>query len=136
MRYDTGTIDLPIGPDGGSEIKLKVACVEGGKPSRTDYVVVRRSELLTLVRCFPRTGRQHQIRVHLAALGHPILCDRLYGDPSPVTAGMLAGAAAGADRVILDRLALHAERLTITHPVTGERMTFEAPLPACLSTLL
>lgn len=136
IRDDSGTIDLPIGPDPDSEIKLKVACVADGKPSRTDYEVVRRTELLTLVRCRPRTGRQHQIRVHLAALGHPILCDRLYGDPTPVTAGMLDRAATDGTRVLLDRQALHAERLTITHPVSGERLTFEAPLPDDLSCLL
>jgi 23S rRNA pseudouridine1911/1915/1917 synthase len=133
---DSGTIDLPIGPDLTSEIKLKVACVADGKPSRTDYEIVRRTNLLSLVRCRPHTGRQHQIRVHLAALGHPILCDRLYGNPTAVTAAMLDPEAPDPGLVVLDRQALHAERLAITHPTTGETMSFESPLPADLAALV
>jgi len=133
---DRGTIDLPIGPDVDADIKLKVACVADGKPSRTDFEIVQRTELLSLVRCHPRTGRQHQLRVHLAAIGHPILCDRLYGDPTAVTVAMLDPTRADPDRVLLDRQALHAERLAINHPMTGEPMIFEAALPPDLASLV
>ena len=98
--------------------------------------IVQRSELLSLVRCHPRTGRQHQLRVHLAAIGHPILCDRLYGDPTAVTVAMLDPTRADPDRVLLDRQALHAERLAINHPMTGEPMSFEAALPPDLASLV
>lgn len=136
VRNASGTIELPIGPDLESDIRLKVACVADGKPSLTEYEVVRHTDLVSLVRCRPRTGRQHQIRVHLAALGHPILCDGLYGDPTPVTAAMLDPAAPVPGRVVLDRQALHAESLAFTHPGSGEPMNFEAPLPADLAALV
>jgi len=131
-----GTIDLPIGPDRDAEIKLKVACVRDGRPSRTGYEVAAGNDLLSLVRCYPRTGRQHQIRVHLAAIGHPVLCDKLYGTPTPVTAGMLDPHAPDPDRVLIDRQALHAERLDFVHPVTGEELVMEAALPADMRALL
>lgn len=136
VREARGTIEEPIGPDPDAEIRLKVACVEDGKPSRTDWELVRRTDLISLVRCYPRTGRQHQIRIHLATIGHPILCDRLYGDPSPVTAGVLDADARDPDRVLLDRQALHAERLVIRHPVTGETMHLSAPLPTDMAGLI
>jgi len=136
MRELTGTIDLPIGPDVSAEIRLKVACVDDGKPSRTDWELVRSTDLISLVRCYPRTGRQHQIRVHLAAIGHPVLCDRLYGDPSPITAGVLDPDAAVPDHVLLARQSLHAERLVIKHPITGALMTFTADLPGDMAAVI
>lgn len=126
---DAGTIDAPIGPDLHSEIKIKVACVPGGKASRTDFEVLSRKGFTSLVRCMPKTGRQHQIRVHLAHLGHPILCDRLYGRPDPVTIADLDPRSKEGEHVLLARQALHAERLTITHPITGDEHTFTSELP-------
>ena len=135
-RDDSGIIEAAIGPDPDSEIRLKVACVANGRPARTEWELVQRTELLSLLRCHPMTGRQHQIRVHLAEIGHPILCDRLYGDASPIRAGDLDPNARDPEHVLLDRQALHAERLLITHPVTGDPLQLEAPLPDDLAGLL
>ena len=77
-----------------------------------------------LVRFFPETGRTHQIRVHAAHLGHPLLCDTRYGGRGPHFAK------GGDETPLLARCALHAARLEVTHPVTRERIVFEAPLPA------
>lgn len=131
-----GIIDAPIGPDLDAEIRLKVACVPGGKPSRTRFQVVGRRPAFTLLRCHPETGRQHQIRVHLAHLGHPILCDHLYGDPRPIRAGDLDPEASDPDRVILARQALHAEHLRFTHPVTQEPVDLRAPQPPDFAAVL
>ena len=91
-----------------------------GKRAITHFAVQERFEDATLVRVGLETGRKHQIRVHFAEIGHPVLGDRRYGDPSPVLA----------------RVALHAERLTFRHPRTLERVTFEAPWPEDLTKLV
>ena len=90
---------------------------EGGRDALTRYEVVRRLPGHALVRCFPRTGRTHQIRVHLRAIRHPIVGDPLYGWRTGI----------GDD--VVPRLLLHAHRLAFDHPVTGERVEHEAPLP-------
>jgi 23S rRNA pseudouridine1911/1915/1917 synthase len=130
------TIDLPIGPDPSGFNKTKMACVPDGRPSRTEVRVEARFPSATLVRCIPHTGRQHQIRVHLAAIGHPILADALYGGRDAVTAADLGIAAPDPAEVLLSRQALHAARLDVPHPVTGARMVFEAPLAPDLDALL
>lgn len=120
VKDDAGTIDLPMDRDEKAAIKLKMAVLPGGMPSLTTYEVVERFAAHTLVRAEPHTGRQHQIRVHLAAIGHPILVDALYGDPRSV------GKADGTE--LLLRQGLHAERLSFDHPMTRQRCTFTAPL--------
>jgi 23S rRNA pseudouridine1911/1915/1917 synthase len=130
------TIDLPIGPDPSGANRTKMACVQGGRPSLTAVRVERRFDRATLVRCVPHTGRQHQIRVHLAAIGHPILADALYGGGEAATAAELGIEGASVDDVVLDRLALHAGRLVVPHPETGRRLVFEAPLAADLRALV
>lgn len=136
VTVDEGLIDEPIGADPNSDNKTRVACVPGGKPSRTHFQVVARAPRMSLVRCRPETGRQHQIRVHLGAIGHPILCDALYGRPEPVTAGSIHLPGLPAGETLLARQALHAERLTFTHPATGEEMDVHAPLAADMQTLV
>ncbi|MBQ8287147.1 MAG: RluA family pseudouridine synthase [Clostridia bacterium] len=92
---------------------------EGAHPALTRYEVVERYEDYTLVRAFPETGRTHQLRVHFAYIGHPIVGDTLYGSAHPT----------------LPRQALHAETLTFPHP-DGSLRTISAPLPADLQNLL
>jgi 23S rRNA pseudouridine1911/1915/1917 synthase len=95
--------------------RLRMAVVEGGRPARTRVRAVERRGGHTLVQCDLDTGRTHQIRVHLAALGHPVAGDDLYGRRRPGDP---------------DRPMLHAHRLRLRHPRTGEPMTFESPLPS------
>jgi 23S rRNA pseudouridine1911/1915/1917 synthase len=129
-------VDLPIGPDPSGVNKTKMACVPTGRPSLTSIRVEERFATATLVRCVPHTGRQHQIRVHLAAIGHPILADALYGGGAVATAGELGIAEADPAEVVLARQALHAARLVVPHPRTGDRMTFDAPPSPDLERLL
>lgn len=98
-----------------------------GKPSETRFKVLQRYEEGTLLECFPVTGRTHQIRVHTACKGHPIACDDKYGD-NLFTAQMQA--------VGLNRLFLHAKLISFNHPVSGNRLTFEAPLDKALAVTL
>ncbi len=83
----------------------------------------------------PKTGRTHQIRVHLNSTGCPVLCDRLYGGRAQLTRGELTGDATD-DSIILDRQALHAARLAIKHPESGERLEFLAPLAPDIAGVL
>jgi 23S rRNA pseudouridine1911/1915/1917 synthase len=118
-----GIIDAPIGRDPADP--LRMAVVVDGRPARTEYQVVERfvqPGTLARLTCVLETGRTHQIRVHLAAIGHPLLGDPTYGDRR-TTLG-------------LERPFLHAAELSFDHPTTGDRLTFTSPLPADLSSLL
>jgi len=119
----TGRIEAPLGRDPGRPTLRAV--VPDGRPAATDYEVDRRftePEPATLLTCRLETGRTHQIRVHLSAIGHPVAGDVPYGGAT----GALA----------LDRPFLHARRLAFTHPTTGERVAFESPLPPDLAAVL
>ncbi len=127
---DEGVVTKPIAPDEQTPGKMKVS--GHGKPCETGYTVMKRWRSHALVRCLPRTGRTHQIRVHLASLGCPIAGDPLYGDGRGVFLSELKRKykqKAAPERPLIGRLALHAERLTITHPVTRALLTLEAELP-------
>ena len=113
-----GLIDAPIARDPRN--RKRMAVVEGGRESVTEYRVVERFRGYALVEARPKTGRTHQIRVHLAAIGHPIVGDGLYGRPSE----------------LVGRQFLHAERIACDHPLTNERVRFEAPLAADLRRAL
>ena len=114
-----GTIDAPIGRHPVQ--RTRMAVVASGKPAVTHYRVKRRFAAHTLLECTLETGRTHQIRVHLAWIGHPIEGDAVY-----------AGKARGAFR----RQALHAWKLAFEHPATGKAVRFEAPLPGDFKALL
>ena len=114
-----GTIDLPIGRAAGSIVRRCVC--EGGLPSRTDYEVLSGSEEFTYLRLLPHTGRTHQLRVHMSALGYPLAGDWLYGTEAPE---------------LIPRPALHSYQLRLTQPVTGKELCFTAPLPEDMRRLL
>lgn len=114
-----GTLSGPIGRDPAN--RLRMAVVEGGRPALTGYRVLWCREGVSLVRCALFTGRTHQIRAHLSALGHPLVGDVLYGAP---------------EEPEFDRVFLHSWRLSFAHPATGERMTFRSPLPGDLAAYL
>jgi tRNA pseudouridine32 synthase/23S rRNA pseudouridine746 synthase len=113
---DAGEINLPLALDWPNR-PLHHVNLEHGKPSLTRFRVIERdtAKNITRLALFPVTGRSHQLRVHLLAINHPILGCPLY--------------APDAARQALDRLALHARMLEFTHPITGERLRFEAPVP-------
>ncbi len=127
-----GTIDAPIGRHPADRLRMTVR--EGGKPAVTHYRVVTRFRAHTDVRASLETGRTHQIRVHLAHRGYPLVGDRLYGGRSrvpPGATGELLEALRG-----FERQALHARRLEFSHPGSGETVRFEAPLPDDFAALL
>ena len=118
-----GVVDAPIGRDRNDP--LRMAVVVDGKPARTHYRVLRRYRAhgeVTDVRCRLETGRTHQIRVHLAAIGHPVVGDATYG-------GLRAALAT-------QRPMLHAEALAFVHPVSGAPLEFRSALPADMQGLL
>ena len=100
--------------------RLKYAIVEGGKEAVTRFEKLKTINNLTVLKCFPKTGRTHQIRVHLTALGHPIIMDTLYSNVLQLSEA----------KEKFPRMLLHATKITIKHPQSGEMVTFEAPLPA------
>ena len=131
MEKDAGVIDLPIGrePDDGRNTALCIVTA-AGRPAQTGYEVIERFDSFTFLRCRLFTGRMHQIRVHLKAIGHPIVCDKSYGVRTELRRSDLRPVAQGEeDAVLLARQALHAHRITFSHPTAGKVMTIEAPLP-------
>ena len=131
LASNTGTIDLPIGPEPGVDVRVvKRVITPDGASARTDYTVEERFEAFTLVRLRLHTGRQHQIRVHLQALGHAVVCDKSYGVRKVLRLSDVRSLSVGEeDMILLERQALHSYRVAFPHPVTGEELTVEAPLP-------
>jgi 23S rRNA pseudouridine1911/1915/1917 synthase len=119
-----GTVDAPIGRHPVQ--RTKMAVVVGGREARTHYSVRERFARATLVECRLETGRTHQIRVHMASLGHPLVGDAAYGRAKSGDARLDA----------FPRQALHAWRLALIHPLTGQEMAWESPLPADMAALL
>lgn len=118
-----GVIDAPVGRS--RRDPLKMAVVADGRWARTEYRVVRLFDSpaeLALLDCQLETGRTHQIRVHLSSINHPLVGDPVYGQRRP--------------KLQLDRPFLHAAKLAFDHPITGDRVQFESPLPADLADRL
>ncbi|HEY6565664.1 MAG TPA: RluA family pseudouridine synthase, partial [Pirellulaceae bacterium] len=128
---DRDRIDRPIGPH--PYHREKMAIREGhphSRPAVTDYTVVERFRGFGLLEITPHTGRTHQIRVHLAHIGHPIVADRLYAGHARLTQADLRGPSEQADAtVLIERQALHAWRIRFQHPQTGQALCCEVPPP-------
>lgn len=142
MTEEAGTIDRPIGMLPGGQSVL-MSCGEGAeqpRKSRTDFRVLQRFDGHTLVEAFPWTGRLHQIRVHLSHLGHPVVDDEYYGAfgaiKQPPKASALSVKLQRESSGLVGRQALHARQLELVHPMTGETLSFEAPLPEDLGRAL
>ena len=120
IKEDEGRIDLPIGRHRVD--RKKMAVVPEGKPAATNYTVLERYGKYTLVKAVLETGRTHQIRVHFAHNGHPVVGDPVYGPEKC--------------EFKLNGQLLHAKRLMLIHPSTGEKMEFEAPMPDYFETVI
>ena len=120
---DSGMVDAPVGRSAREPTRMAVSAT--GKEARTRYAVERRWERadVSLLRCRLETGRTHQIRVHLAAIGHPVVGDTTY-------------ATGRRPAVAVPRLFLHAARLAFDHPVDGTTLAFDSPLPDDLASVL
>lgn len=121
IKEDTGTIYAPIGRHPTDRKKMAVT-FSNSKEAITNFTVITRFGEYTLVECKLLTGRTHQIRVHMAYIGHPVVGDPKYGSPK--------------SRFSIDGQALHGKKLRLEHPVTGQEMVFEAPLPDDMQSIL
>lgn len=137
-QFESGVVDLPLGQARASSIRLKMAVVADGQPSQTEWSVVRRYVGRTLIACRPKTGRQHQIRVHMDAIGHPLIGDKLYGLDEQIFQRAADGELTPADDEVLElpRHALHNHMLEFTSPKSGERVRVESPLAPDLQRYL
>lgn len=114
-----GVIELPIGMAEGSTYERAIR--PDGQSARTEYETLAANERFTLLRLIPRTGRTHQLRLHMAALGFPLAGDWLYG---------------AEDRALIARPALHSHTLTLTHPISGEHIHLTADMPEDMRRLI
>ena len=136
LDRDRDRIEQPIGPHPYQREKMAIRHAHPAARDASTYVEVdRRFRGFVSFRALPKTGRTHQIRVHLAHLGCPILCDPLYAGHRQITSGELIDGRPD-DQVLLKRLALHARRLSIAHPDDERPLTFEAELPEEFNRLL
>ncbi len=122
-----GAIHLPIGRDPRRRVRMKVRGLRA-REALTEYRVLGSNDRFTLVEAYPRTGRTHQLRVHFAWLGHPIVGDTLYGAPRVAQLGI--------EKLEPARIFLHAAALQFRHPTTGQIMSFTSSLPDDLQNLL
>ena len=139
VHEPTGIIDKPIARHGTIAGKMKINA--NGKPSVTHYEVEKHIGNYTLVQANIKTGRTHQIRVHFAAIGYPLMIDGMYGrqDAFYLSSIKQKKFNIGKDqeeRPLMSRTTLHSWKLTLDHPVSGEKMSFESPLPKDFSAVL
>jgi 23S rRNA pseudouridine1911/1915/1917 synthase len=132
-RDESGMIDAPIGPcpATGCTVAIRQAVIPDGRTSRTEWWIEKRSNQFALLRLRPHTGRLHQIRVHLASIGHPVVGDKIYGGDEMlylkfIRTGMTPELR---ERLLMDRHALHAARLTLREGWVGTPLSWTAPLP-------
>jgi 23S rRNA pseudouridine1911/1915/1917 synthase len=137
VKKDSGTISASISRDRVRRIRMTTR-QSGGREAVSHYTVVRRLDTpfgkFTLVEVKIDTGRTHQIRVHMASLGHPVVGDRLYGAPAEMRPGR--GKFTSPDAISLQRNFLHSAELALTHPRTGQKIGLTSPLPPELQAFL
>jgi 23S rRNA pseudouridine1911/1915/1917 synthase len=126
------SVDLAIGEDADHPGRMRVCRGRGGRQSVTEFRVLESFGRFAWIECRPVTGRTHQVRVHLAAAGAPILCDALYGDPGSVL--LLSGLkrrykGRDAERPLISRLALHARSIGLVHPALRGPVEITSPIP-------
>jgi 23S rRNA pseudouridine1911/1915/1917 synthase len=142
LAADAGTIDAPIAPalrgavagGSGAGVGIRMTVAPDGLPSRTEYRVLERGDNYTVLHAVPRTGRQHQIRVHFASIGHPVVGDLIYRDEALFL--RYWGNGCRLDESLPARHLLHAGELAFDHPFTGRRLVIEAPVPEDFSRAL
>ena len=125
-------VDLALDDDEANPGRMRACKRRGGKASLTEFVTLERFRRFAWMECHPKTGRTHQLRVHLAAAGVPILNDPFYGDPEAVLklSSLKRGYKGRRDELpLIRRMALHASELTNNHPVTKQPVTIRSPLP-------
>ncbi len=138
-QFDSDEINLPIGIHPYQREKMAVRRDHAtSRDAVTRFEVLERFRGAALVKVAPRTGRTHQIRVHLAAIGCPVLCDGLYSGRTRIEPAFFGLSNGGVDAgtALIERQALHAASLAVDHPVTRERIEFTAPLPADMQRVL
>ncbi len=136
VELDSDIIEAPIGKHNSSSEKMAVR-YDRGKAAGTIYRVQERLLNATVVQCFPISGRTHQIRVHMRHIGHPILCDPLYGQGGAIYESDLTGAEhCPSEEPVIERQALHAAHIRLFHPALKKWVGFQAPLPEDMSRLI
>lgn len=135
-ELDRDLIDEPIGAHPRQREKMAIRRdASVGRPARTFYETRERFDGFALLELAPKTGRTHQIRVHLDHIGYPVLCDRQYGGRARITRGEIRRDSSDTF-VLLERQALHAQRLSFAHPESGCPVEVEAPLPLDIQAVL
>ena len=134
---DSDYISRPIGFHPSYREKMAIRLPEdGGREAVTFYEVLERFKGFALVRCKPKTGRTHQIRVHLTHIGHPIVADKMYSGRDRLTLEDLGRAGVDGESALIDRQALHAHQIRLVHPRTEESLHLTAPLAADMERTL
>ena len=140
LHHEEGEIDKPIGEHASIPGKMSIRMT--GKPSLTFYRVAERFKRFTLAEVLIKTGRTHQIRIHFQSIGYPLAVDALYGKRASFLLSEIkgksykAGKHSDEERPIMERTSLHAARLKLDHPATGERMEFSMELPKDFAAVL
>lgn len=138
-RWSEHVVDAPLRPDGDRRHRTVADAVDG-KPSLTRFKLLTQLPGYALVEARPETGRTHQVRAHLSLAGHAVAVDELYGDGQPILLSAYKrgyrGKSDHEERPLLGRLGLHALSLALTHPVTGEPLICEAPIPKDIGATL
>lgn len=144
VELDRDVIRLPIGPHPYQRDKMAIRRDHPqSKEAETWYEVVERFGRINCLKVMPKTGRTHQIRVHLDHMGAPVLCDRLYAGHARISRGELLRRQAlkqppqaGDDEILLERQALHARRIEFQHPISGQQIAIESPVPDDMQSVL